>query len=125
MQFDLHEIWAKTDPYQSILTHSTLSGIVAQVIARHMIAPGTLHRLSDALSCSTEKAINWIGYLVSLHDIGKIEGQFQYRWTAMREKMDQQGLKPDFPILNPFVMKKPPVDVCESVFGGKFQTAAW
>lgn len=106
MQFDLHEIWAKTDPYQSILTHSTLSGIVAQVIARHMIAPGTLHRLSDALSCSTEKAINWIGYLVSLHDIGKIEGQFQYRWTAMREKMDQQGLKPDFPDPEPIRHEK-------------------
>ena len=83
MQFDLHEIWAKTDPYQSILTHSALSGIVAQVIARHMIAPGILHKLSGALSCSTEEAISWIGYLVSLHDIGKIEEKFQSRWSVM------------------------------------------
>lgn len=98
MQFDLHEIWAKTDPYQSILTHSALSGIVAQVIARHMIAPGILHKLSGALSCSTEEAISWIGYLVSLHDIGKIEEKFQSRWSVMGDKMDQQGSRFSTPI---------------------------
>ena len=28
----LKDVWAKTDPFQSIMTHATLSGLAAQVI---------------------------------------------------------------------------------------------
>ena len=92
MTCDLQMVWAKTDPYQSILTHSILAGIIAQVITEKMIVPGVRRRLSEALSCTEEALKDWIGYLTSLHDIGKVEGQFQCRWPQMREKMDQMQL---------------------------------
>lgn len=96
MNISLSQVWAKTDPYQSILTHSVLSGLVAQVIVKKMLVPGVRKRLLTALSCKEEQFLDWIGYLVSLHDIGKVEGQFQYRWAPMKGKMDEAGLKPAF-----------------------------
>lgn len=93
----LSQVWAKTDPYQSILTHSVLSGIVAQVIAKKVLVPGVRQRLLTTLSCTEEQFLDWIGYLISLHDIGKVEGQFQYRWPPMKEQMDKSGLKLTFP----------------------------
>ncbi len=101
MKIGLRQIWAKTEPFQSILTHSVLSGIVAQVIFQKMVVPGIRHQLSEALLCTEDKFINWIGYFVSLHDIGKVEGQFQYRWLPMAEMMKQENLAPGFPAHNP------------------------
>lgn len=96
MDIGLPQVWAKTQPYQSILTHSILSGIVAQAIAKQMLVPGVQQKLLAALSCTTQQCWDWLGYLVSLHDIGKVEGQFQYRWPPMKEIMDAAGLKPAF-----------------------------
>lgn len=97
MRIGLSQVWAKTEPFQSILTHSELSGIVAQVIVKKAVAPGVRQKLLTALSCTDEVFCNWIGYLVSLHDIGKVEGQFQYRWPPMKERMDKAGLRPVLP----------------------------
>lgn len=96
MHISLSRIWAKTELYQSVLTHSVLSGIVAQVIVKKMLVPGVQRKLQSALLCSEAQFADWIGYLVSLHDIGKVEGQFQYRWAPMKETMDKAGLTPAF-----------------------------
>lgn len=96
INISLSQVWAKTDPYQSILTHSILSGIVAQVIVKKVLVPGVQQRLLTMLSCTEDQFLDWVGYLISLHDIGKVEGQFQYRWLPMKEKMDESGLKPTF-----------------------------
>ena len=45
MSIGLQQLWAKTDPFQSILTHSFISGIVAQVIVHKMIVPGVRNKL--------------------------------------------------------------------------------
>ena len=100
MKISLQQVWAKTEPFQSILTHSLLSGIIAQVILQKIIVPGVRHQLLDTVSYTEDEFTNWIGYFVSLHDIGKVEGQFQYCWPPMKEKMDKDGLKPDLPSLN-------------------------
>ena len=79
-QLTLTQIWAKSNPFQSILTHSLISGTVAQVLFEQMLAPGVRRQLCKRLSCNLTKLKQWVGYLVALHDIGKVEGQFQYRW---------------------------------------------
>lgn len=96
MTIGLRQVWAKTKPFQSIYTHSVLSGVVAQVLVEKMAAPGVQRKLSTALSCTAEEMEKLVGYLVSLHDIGKIEPQFQYRWPPMKEKMNMEGVGPDF-----------------------------
>lgn len=111
MHISLSRIWAKAEPYQSVLTHSILSGIVAQVIVKKMLVPGVQRKLQSALSCPEAQFADWIGYLVSLHDIGKVEGQFQYRWAPMKETMDKAGLPPAFLTRHPSDMRKRQGDV--------------
>ena len=91
----LKDIWAKTDPFQSIVTHSTLSGLIAQVIWNQM-PEGVREELAHLLSCTQEQVKAWLGYLVSLHDIGKVEELFQWQWPEMRAWIEQAGKKPEF-----------------------------
>lgn len=91
----LKDVWAKTDPFQSILTHSTLSGLIAQVIWNQM-PEGVREELAQFLSCTQEQVKAWLGYLVSLHDIGKVEELFQWQWPEMRAWIEQAGKKPEF-----------------------------
>ena len=91
----LKDVWAKTDPFQSILTHSTLSGLIAQVIWNQM-PEGVREELAQFLSCTQEQVKAWLGYLVSLHDIGKVEELFQWQWPEMRAQMEKAGKKPEF-----------------------------
>ena len=91
----LIDVWAKTDPFQSILTHSTLSGLAAQVIWEKL-PEGVQEELAQFLSCTQEQGKAWLGYLVSLHDIGKVEELFQWQWPEMRARMEKAGKKPEF-----------------------------
>ena len=95
-QLTLTQIWAKTEPFQSILTHSVISGVVSQVLLEQMLAPGVRDRLCRAMSCNRTQLKQWVGYLVSLHDIGKVEGQFQCRWPEMRRQVEAAGLRPQY-----------------------------
>lgn len=95
MEITLESVWAKTDPFQSILIHSTLSGLIAQVIWNQM-PEGVREELAHLLSCTQEQVKAWLGYLVSLHDIGKVEELFQWQWPEMRAWIEQAGKKPEF-----------------------------
>ena len=96
MEITLKSIWAKTDPFQSIVTHSILAGITAQTIWDRMLPPGVQIQLEQLLSCERIQVRAWLGYLVSLHDLGKVEENFQYQWPEMKQRMDEAGLKPAF-----------------------------
>ena len=91
----LKDVWAKTDPFQSIVTHSILSGLIAQVIW-DKLPEGAREELAQFLSCTQEQVKAWLGYLVSLHDIGKVEELFQWQWPEMRAWIEQAGKKPEF-----------------------------
>ena len=71
------DIWAKTEPFQSVLTHARVSGTVAETLLFELLSCGVRKQLSDALSLDREQLAAFVGYLVSLHDIGKIEYSFQ------------------------------------------------
>ena len=45
----LDDLWAKTEPWQSLEAHSKVSGIVAQVILGRMLAKGTVELLAKEL----------------------------------------------------------------------------
>lgn len=96
MEITLKNIWAKTAPFQSIETHSILAGITAQTIWDRMLPPGVQIQLEQLLSCERIQVRAWLGYLVSLHDLGKVEENFQYQWPEMKQRMDEAGLKPAF-----------------------------
>lgn len=73
----LHDCWAKTDPFQSVPTHAKISGRVAQLLLTQWLSPGDRAQLSQALALGEAQLCRFAGYLVSLHDIGKLEYRFQ------------------------------------------------
>lgn len=85
---DSRNFWAKTSPFQSISTHARISGIVATVILDELLSAGVRAQLCDNLSLDSDQLRGFVGYLVSLHDLGKIEYSFQVQNEDMRRAIE-------------------------------------
>ena len=70
-------VWAKTRPFQTLATHALVSGHVASVLTRQYLSPGDRRWIAEELRIDLEKLPAFVGYLTSLHDIGKAEYCFQ------------------------------------------------
>ena len=86
---DLDSFWAKLDPVQSVVTHAVISGMVGQMLYDAFLSEGVRARLSADLCLSDASAREFLGYLISLHDIGKLEYSFQAKSPAMRERLEE------------------------------------
>ena len=81
MTIGLRQVWAKTEPFQSIYTHSVLSGVVAQVLVEKMVAPGVLRKLSTALSCTAEEMEKLEGILIATTNLAdNLDRAFERRF---------------------------------------------
>ena len=56
---ELKEFWAKTDPFQSVYTHSVISGKMAQVLTREYLSSGAREYLSAQLSLDKLTPRTW------------------------------------------------------------------
>lgn len=89
----LDDLWAKTEPWQSLETHSKVSGIVAQVILGRMLAKGTVELLAKELGMDKTILFRFVGYFVSCHDAaGKCTPNFQAQDLKTREKLQSLGM---------------------------------
>ena len=88
---DLEKIWAKTEPFQSVRTHGIVTGILAQIIYREVLAPGNRELLGETMQLDEDEMVSLIGYWVSLHDIGKIEFMFQCKDEQTKAYLLQEG----------------------------------
>ena len=71
----MDDMWAKTDPYKSLLHHMIDAGCMAEMLLQGGILRPALGRL-DAL-ISEHKVLNTAACLIALHDIGKCHPYFQ------------------------------------------------
>ena len=86
---NMSDFWAKTSPRQSVVTHGIISGRVAQAIINDYLSSGTRALLERATDTDDQRLSALVGYLVSLHDIGKIEYSFQAKDPKTKELLDQ------------------------------------
>ena len=86
----MFDLWAKTEPFQSVVTHGIVSGVVAQTLFDHFLSEGTCGRLKDKMEMDRNELRDFIGYFVSLHDIGKIHYRFQVMNREMEEKIPEE-----------------------------------
>ena len=86
----LSECWAKTTPFQSVLTHGLVSGIVAQILLNQYLSPGERAVLQKHLKIKETQLKSFVGYLASVHDIGKIEYNFQSKEPQTREMLEKE-----------------------------------
>lgn len=89
---ELSQLWAKTGPFQAVLTHGFVTGAVAQELVRLALSEGVRRELERVLSCTREELLRLAGYIASLHDIGKIGDNFQSQDPETKRLLESLGL---------------------------------
>lgn len=84
-----NEYWAKTRPFQSVYTHALVSGRVAQCLINEYVSEGDQNLLSEATGLKSKELSDFVGYLVSLHDIGKLEYSFQAQDDEYKKRVSE------------------------------------
>lgn len=92
MSINIYDIWAKTDPYQSLLQHSINSGAVCRALLeksslKHLV--GYMQSITDFTSA---EIIELCTHIVALHDIGKCHPFFQEKYEPMEKLLNVEKL---------------------------------
>ncbi len=87
---ELNQFWAKTAPFQSVTTHGIVSGSVCRCLMKHYLSSGSRQLAARLLGLTEEELTELMAYLVSLHDIGKIEYHFQCKDPEMERKLKEE-----------------------------------
>ena len=69
-------LWAKSKPFKSLLVHLLETGAVAQTLVVDGVFYPVLLELQQRTSLSKDQVVNLVGYLASVHDLGKIHPSF-------------------------------------------------
>ncbi len=84
---ELESFWAKTNPLQSVVTHAVVSGTIAQCLLTDYLSEGNRRQLGAALGLNPDELRRFVGYLVSLHDVGKLDYSFQSGDEGMHKNL--------------------------------------
>lgn len=88
-------LWGKTgktmDEFHPAVFHMMDVGNVARVLLNHPHSARWRNTLADAFQVETESLVNWIPYLVALHDIGKISTAFQALNAPQKARLEQEN----------------------------------
>ena len=88
---ELSEFWAKTLPFQSVVTHGIISGSVCRYLMTEYLSVGIRSMVAETFGVSEEELTDLAAYITSLHDIGKIEYYFQSGREETRRKLREIG----------------------------------
>jgi CRISPR-associated endonuclease/helicase Cas3 len=72
-----NHLWGKSSPYKSLICHMIDVGVQAQELLVFGCVYVVADELAELFGCSRREAIDLIGYLAALHDIGKCHPLFQ------------------------------------------------
>lgn len=105
-------LWAKTNPYKSLLPHMIDAGCCAKAYLSAPSSRAVLGFLAGEWNCTPEEAIEFASYLVAMHDIGKATPQFQIQdekqWNRLKGTDVQEilpAIRPE-PIRHEFLSRK-------------------
>ncbi len=103
VQSKLLRLWGKTDRYQDdpqvfhpALFHMLDVGNVAQAFLSQRFATRLKNVLSVSLQQTPEILLDWLPWLISMHDIGKVSIAFQVLDQGQRTRLEQEK----FPLEN-------------------------
>lgn len=89
---ELNQFWAKTTPFQSVTTHGIVSGSVCRYLMQHYLSEGSRRLAAKLLGMTETELLDFMAYLTSLHDIGKIEYHFQCMDSDMKTRLKELGV---------------------------------
>lgn len=98
---DAHLPWGKAQagydlgsPIHPLLCHVVDVASVAEIFLQEMLPQSTKNRLLEPLGLASG-GIEWLAFIVALHDIGKATPPFQRKWQHVIPAFEQLGF--DFP----------------------------
>lgn len=96
-------LWAKTNPYKPLLAHMIDSGFCAKAYIESSASSALRRYLSEQFSCSEDRVITFVAYLVAMHDIGKATPQFQMQNDEQLRRLKETEVNQYLPViqLNP------------------------
>ncbi len=90
-------LWAKTNPYKTLLPHMIDAGCCAGVYLSAPASSALLSFLAEQWNVSSEETLNFVAYLVAMHDIGKATPQFQMQSDDQLIRLRDSELKSILP----------------------------
>ena len=89
----LQDLWAKTNPFENVESHILRAGLVCKVAINKTSLKGVYECLKNCIVVQNEKDFqNFLCYIISMHDIGKISPFFQAKEKNMEERLKQEEL---------------------------------
>ena len=88
---ELTSFWAKSQPFQSVVTHGIVSGTVCRYLMTEYLSAGSRELVAGLLGLTDEELLDFTAYLASLHDIGKLEYHFQCKDQEMKKRLQAIG----------------------------------
>lgn len=89
----LQDLWAKTNPFENVESHILRVGLVCKVAINKTSLKGVYECLKNCIVVQNEKDFqNFLCYIISMHDIGKISPFFQAKEKNMEERLKQEEL---------------------------------
>lgn len=90
MSITIDDLWAKTEPFESVESHLRRTGLVCKIA----LTDSSLVSIWDILrdNCDgidDENLLNFICYLVAMHDIGKVSPSFQGKDKKQKLKLGE------------------------------------
>lgn len=92
-----NRLWAKSNPFKPLWMHLLETGIVAQ----ELVSKGCFYPLGRELCANLgleeKEMLAFVGYMASVHDIGKAAGPFQALNENLRLDLMRYGIFCDYP----------------------------
>ena len=81
----LEQLWGKTDPYESLFSHSDKTAQAMEVLSEYV--PGKFDAVAAHLGIEHQEAVRLASYLAGVHDIGKAVPVWQGQRSAPEQQM--------------------------------------
>lgn len=91
---DYRYLWAKSDPYSSLVEHLINTGLCAERLLRHGVLQPVANKVSEISGLSADEVVSLFSYLAALHDIGKAHPYFQAKDMRLphMDELREEGL---------------------------------
>lgn len=90
----LNKVWAKSDPYHSVLHHCIDVGCCCQATLDAPAFAKVKRELEVCLGLACNDGLKrWLGYLLACHDLGKCHPHFQWKVPELAEPLQSEGFE--------------------------------
>ena len=91
------DLWAKTEPFENVESHLLKTGLVCQVALQYSTLKHIWNILKSNITFENEtNLLNFISYIVAMHDIGKVSPFFQEKDERMAELLEAEELSQEY-----------------------------